>query len=153
MPPLYRSAPRTERSVEVVSNPERRHPGSRPSQVGVVPRRRAGSSFPPRKPDGLQSGHTGSVAERGRRVCRGLQVPGGGAHAATLWRVYLGAGAAAAVAGLTPARVLWPEIRLRSGSRPPQAGLRKGQSEGGRALLPRPGTRHLQPLCPLLVRI
>lgn len=126
MPPLYWSAPRPERFVEVVSNPERRHRGSWPSQVGVVLRRRAGSSFPPRKPYGLQSRHTGSVAERERRVRGGLQVPGGGAHAAALWRVYLGAGAAAAAAGLTPARVLWPEIRLRSGSRPPQAGLRKG---------------------------
>lgn len=74
-----------------------------------------------------------------RRFRGGRQVPGGGAHAAALWRVYLGAGAAAAAAGLKPARVLWPEIRLRSGSRPPQAGLRWGRSEGGRALLPRPG--------------
>lgn len=120
-----RSPPRAPCS----GRPEPRTRGQRgcgPKEAGVVPGRPSQTPFPPRQPVGPRSGHTrkwrgtaSSAARPGARRWSSRE------PRSAQWRVWLRGGGAAA-AGRTPARLLWPEIRLRSGSRAPQgpAGLR-----------------------------
>lgn len=147
VPPLYRSAPRPESLAAVGPNSERDCSGDaglgKPasSQADTLSRRSR-----PGSPSDREAGTPGSGAEREQRG----QVSGGGARGSSArWRVWLRGGGAAA-AGWSPARLPWPEIRLRSGSRAPQgpAGLRKSGSEGGRSPST-PGDRRLRSPPPL----